>query len=97
MPTQLGYKLRVTTLPWLSLISDCMSANTPISLLERRRDDIRGWLDEEAPFTDFDQKHLDADTPERAYWHHGYQAALADVIDMLNRSDEKSGIADMPR
>jgi len=27
-----------------------------------------------AAHDDVDQKHLDAHTPERAYWHHGYQA-----------------------
>lgn len=62
-----------------------------ISLLRRRRDDIREWLDIEAPFTEVDQKHLDADTPERAYWHHGYQAALADIIELLDAERRKSG------
>jgi hypothetical protein len=63
-----------------------MSAKINSALL-RRRDDIRAWLDEEAPYTTSDQKHLDANSPERAYWHHGYQAALSDVIDMLERAD----------
>lgn len=70
-----------------------MAGKKNISLLRRRRDDIREWLDIEAPFTDVDQKHLDADTPERAYWHHGYQAALADIIDLLNAERQKSGSA----
>jgi len=48
---------------------------------EQRRDEIKNWLADEAPFTFSDQKHLDANTPERAYWHHGYQAALNDVLD----------------
>ena len=51
-----------------------------IALLRRRRDGIRQWLDDEAPYTDADQRHLDPNTPERAYWHHGYQAALDDII-----------------
>lgn len=68
-----------------------MARKKNISLLRRRRDDIREWLDIEAPFTDVDQKHLDADTPERAYWHHGYQAALADIIDLLDAERRKSG------
>ena len=51
-----------------------------IALLQRRRDGIRQWLDDEAPYTAGDQRHLDQNTPERAYWHHGYQAALDDVI-----------------
>ena len=68
-----------------------MARKKNISLLRRRRDDIREWLDIEAPFTEVDQKHLDADTPERAYWHHGYQAALADIIELLNEDRRKSG------
>lgn len=66
-----------------------------ISLLRRRRDDIREWLDIEAPFTEVDQKHLDANTPERAYWHHGYQAALADIINLLNAERRKNGSGDI--
>lgn len=61
------------------------------NVLVRRRDDIRDWLDDQAPFTVCDQKHLDADTPERAYWHHGYQAALSDIIDMLDRAGIDAG------
>ena len=68
-----------------------MARKKNISLLRRRRDNIREWLDIEAPFTEVDQKHLDADTPERAYWHHGYQAALADIIALLDAERRKSG------
>lgn len=39
------------------------------------RDLWRGWLRE--------NKHLDSDTPQRAYWHAGYMAALADVLELL--------------
>ena len=67
-----------------------------IALLERRRDDVREWLEDEAPHTAFDQKHLELASPERAYWHHGYQAALDDVIDLLNPVMRKSGSADIP-
>ena len=68
-----------------------------IVLLQRRRDGIRQWLDDEAPYTESDQRHLDANTPERAYWHHGYQAALSDVIEMLTPTDRKSDSADTAR
>lgn len=71
-----------------------MSVKQNITLLQKRRDDIREWLDLEAPFTQVDQKHLDADTPERAYWHHGYQAALADIIKLLTTQTRKSGSED---
>jgi hypothetical protein len=67
-----------------------------IVLLKRRRDGIREWLQDEAPHTAVDQKHLEEASPERAYWHHGYQAALNDVIDLLNPVTRKSGNADIP-
>jgi hypothetical protein len=60
-----------------------MSDHCKMTLLLSRRDNIRHWLEAEAPYAAFDQKHLDADTPERAYWHHGYQAALTDVLRLL--------------
>lgn len=72
-----------------------MSIKQKISQLQQRRNDIREWLDLEAPFAEVDQKHLDADTPERAYWHHGYQAALADIIALLAVQNRKSGSADI--
>ena len=30
-----------------------------------------------------EQRHLDAGTPEREYWHYGYMVALRDVIRLL--------------
>ncbi len=73
-----------------------MSHLDKIALLEQRRDDIRRWLEDEAPHAAFDQKHLDDASPERAYWHHGYQAALSDVIDLLIPPAQRSGSADIP-
>lgn len=72
-----------------------MSIKQKILLLQQRRDGIREWLDLEAPFAEVDQRHLDADTPERAYWHHGYQAALADIIDLLGEKTRKSDNVDI--
>lgn len=54
-----------------------------IHLIEKRRDAIRAWLDEAAPYASHDQRHLDAHTPEQAYWQYGYQAALADILRLL--------------
>lgn len=71
-----------------------MTLQYEIATLIRRRDAIREWLEEEAPYTAHDQKHLDANTPERAYWHYGYQSALADVIELLTTADQKSGSVD---
>jgi hypothetical protein len=61
-----------------------MSAADQLALLVDRRDRIREWLEDEAAFTGAEQKHLDPDTPERAYWHHGYRAALDDMIELLS-------------
>jgi len=71
-----------------------MSLESNLAHLIRRRDGIREWLDDVAPYTAHDQKHLDENTPERAYWHYGYQAALADVIEMLMAAGRISGSAD---
>jgi hypothetical protein len=73
-----------------------MSYNSQVAMLRQRRDNIREWLDEEAPYTDVDQRHLDAHTPERAYWHHGYQAALTDIMAMLALEDEKTDTSGIP-
>jgi hypothetical protein len=53
------------------------------SAIRARLQGIREWMAEEAPYVTADQKHLDANTPERAYWHYGYQAALADVLALI--------------
>jgi hypothetical protein len=68
-----------------------MPEQRKLAFLQERLDSIRQWLDDNAPYTEHDQRHLDANTPERAYWHHGYQAALADVIALLTPSEQKSG------
>ena len=70
---------------------DLVSAAT----IRRRLRNIREWIDAEAPYLPGDQRHLDANTPERAYWHYGYQAALADVLNLVDaRVSRKSGNAD---
>jgi hypothetical protein len=48
--------------------------------LQLRHDEISKWLGHNAPYVVADQKHLDENTPERAYWHYGYKAALSDVL-----------------
>ena len=73
-----------------------MSQKSKVAMLRQRRDNIREWLEEEAPYTEVDQRHLDAHTPERAYWHHGYQAALTDIMSMLALEDGKTGISGIP-
>jgi hypothetical protein len=33
-----------------------------------------------------EQRHLDRDTTESAYWHSGYHQALADMLQLMSRS-----------
>jgi hypothetical protein len=58
------------------------------SAVRSRMDDIREWIADEAPYITADQRHLDTNTPERAYWHYGYQAALRDILALADRSTE---------
>lgn len=56
-----------------------------VSAIRERMQGIRQWMADEAPYVAADQRHLDAHTPERAYWHYGYQAALKDVLDLVEK------------
>lgn len=47
---------------------------------EKRISDISDFLRDTAPYIDGEQKHLDAGTEARAYWHYGYLVALRDMI-----------------
>jgi len=73
-----------------------MSDHDKISLLKQHRDTLREWLVDNAPYAAADQRHLDENTPERAYWHHGYQSALNDIVDLLTISGQTTGSADIP-
>jgi len=63
-----------------------MGGQKPINLLRRKlstremAEGLRKWLKENAPECCDEQRHLDAGTPERAYWHYGYLCALDDVL-----------------
>lgn len=59
---------------------------TIVEQLQERKDDLEQWLSEHAPGCGRAQAHLDADTPERAYWHYGYAVALRDVLALLTGS-----------
>lgn len=56
-----------------------------IDKFQERADGIGKWLNDNAPYCFADQKHLDENTPERAYWHYGYRAALIDVMKQLKK------------
>lgn len=51
--------------------------------ITRRAAELEAWLEQEAPYARFDQRHLDHHTPEQAYWHLGYQRALGDVLSLI--------------
>ena len=59
--------------------------------IKRRAAELQDWLEQEAPYVQFDQRHLDPHTPEQAYWHFGYQRALTDILALLRTQIEGSG------
>ncbi|MDZ4790685.1 MAG: hypothetical protein SGJ17_05665 [Hyphomicrobiales bacterium] len=63
-----------------------MYSSDHIGMIVLQRDTIRQWLEDEAPYTEFDQRHLNGGSPEQAYWNHGYQAALQDLLNLLTTS-----------
>lgn len=54
-------------------------ANPSAVEMAARMNQIRQWLDTSAAQWCSEQRHLDEGTAERAYWHMGYLAALADA------------------
>ena len=62
-------------------------AETLAQALDRRIAEQTEWLRENAPYI-AEQKHLDADTPERAYWHYGYVVAMRDIRKALQEPRE---------
>ncbi len=63
--------------------SEPVPAQSLEDVLDRRVAELMDWLNENAPEIGEEQRHLDAETPERAYWHFGYMAALRDVRNCL--------------
>ena len=57
-----------------------------VEKFQARADGLADWIRDNAPYIAADQKHLDENTPERAYWHYGYMVALRDVINQLKKS-----------
>jgi hypothetical protein len=51
--------------------------------LQDRCREMRTWLRTTAPYTTIEQCHLDEGCAEYAYWQHGYQTALQDVLDRV--------------
>ena len=73
--------------------TDLTAVRPPVTTLVERIDsrlsELRRWLDEHAPAIEDDQKHLDAGSAERAYWHHGYAMALRDIRDCLPNNPQE--------
>jgi hypothetical protein len=60
------------------------------SAIRARLHGVRAWMAEAAPYVSVEQRHLDAHTPERAYWHYGYQTALNDILRLIDgQSDQE--------
>ena len=53
--------------------------------VEKRIQGLTRWLNENHPKVSEEQKHLDAGTEARAYWHHGYLMALQDFSQYLRK------------
>ena len=51
--------------------------------LRTRAEGLKRWLEANASACHVEQRHLDQDTTERAYWHYGYLCALRDVLELV--------------
>lgn len=49
------------------------------TVLKQRAYDLARWLAQTVPDPRKEQRHLDAGSPEWAYWHYGYLVAVRDV------------------
>jgi hypothetical protein len=55
-------------------------------LLEARKTNLADWLRDTAPECTKEQRHLNAGTNERVYWHYGYLMAVKDVLALLGNT-----------
>lgn len=58
-------------------------SDTLLQRLRKRCDGQVEWLREHHPEVFNEQKHLNAESAERAYWHFGYAAALRDILNQM--------------
>lgn len=65
-----------------------ISERSLTAIARQRAENLTSWLKENAPQCFREQKHLDAGSAERAYWHYGYLSALRDIITLI--SDPRS-------
>ena len=67
-----------------------------IARINGRIEDLARWMKLNAPECSIEQKHLNEDSQERAYWHFGYLAALKDVMRLLAEVDGTTRKYDRP-
>jgi hypothetical protein len=61
-----------------------MRNNDPSEAIRYRAEQLHSWLATAAPAIVEEQRHLDAESSERAYWHLGYQSALKDILSLVD-------------
>jgi hypothetical protein len=59
-------------------------------VMQDRVDGQTHWLFESDPYCFDEQKHLNIGTPERIYWHYGYQCALVDMVDKVRALEQEN-------
>lgn len=69
--------------PWPDTGTDEGSSRDPLAAIETRIRTLTKWIEDNGPESVEEQKHLDAGTAERLYWHYGYLVALRDTRDLL--------------
>ncbi|KKK62594.1 hypothetical protein LCGC14_3002770 [marine sediment metagenome] len=62
------------------MVSAVEAAMTPECSLKARAEALTEWIADNGDGCAEKQRHLDAGTPERVYWHYGYLMALRDVM-----------------
>jgi hypothetical protein len=70
------------------------NVNVELTMLRLRMAGIGVQLDARWSKALDEQRHLDIDTNECAYWHSGYHQALSDVIDMMSKQNFSDDISD---
>lgn len=60
-----------------------------IGKMAERERKLTRWLKENHPGQCKSARHLDDGTPERAYWHLGYLAALRDALRLLQKEEQQ--------
>lgn len=80
-----GYRAAVSTMKKL------------IDIISDRIEALSAYLDDrDSSAIDIsEQRHLDSETPERAYWHAGYRAALIDTLQLVHPSTEREHKTDI--